>query len=193
MLWKKFVIGAAIVLPLVVVCWVVEFVFNFTSSLLRPLFEPLFERFGLVGRFDDLVLAAFALLITFFVLCVIGAIASHRLFAGKVRKWHDKIDQIPLIGVVYSAVRQLVKSLGQENIFKEPVYIPYPAPPCEVIGFVTGRDYRDNCVVLRVFVPSALSPTEGTFVFVPENMARRCDLAPEEAYKLVICGGLSDR
>ena len=67
---------------------------------------------------------------------------------------------------------------------------PYPAPPLEAIGFITGDwTSSDGVEMYRVYVPMALTPTEGLLQLVPVSITRKLDMSVDEALKLVVSGG----
>ena len=47
--------------------------------------------------------------------------------------------------------------------------------------------------LLNVFVPTTPNPTSGFFLMVPEEDVTELDITPEEAFKLIISGGMASK
>ncbi|MFC7335584.1 DUF502 domain-containing protein [Haloferula chungangensis] len=106
-----------------------------------------------------------------------------------------RIDRLPILGFVYSSIRQLVdalKGLGGERKFKGVAYIEYPSPGCRLLGFVTANyfDAQTSKNVTAVFMPTSPNPLTGFVVIVDDEKVTKCDMSLEEASKLIISAGL---
>jgi uncharacterized membrane protein len=106
-----------------------------------------------------------------------------------------RIDRLPILGFVYSSIRQLVdalKGLGGERKFKGVAYVEYPSPGCRLLGFVTANyfDPQTRKDVTAVFMPTSPNPLTGFVVIVDDDKVTKCDMTLEEASKLIISAGL---
>lgn len=106
-----------------------------------------------------------------------------------------RIDTLPILGFVYSSIKQLVdalKGLGGERKFKGVAYIEYPSPGCRLIGFVTANYYDPQTCknVTAVFMPTSPNPLTGFVVIVDDEKVTKCNMTLEEASKLIISAGL---
>ena len=75
------------------------------------------------------------------------------------------------------------------------VLLEYPRPGVWAIGFVTGQvDATIQAVVdgplLSVFVPTTPNPTTGWYAVVPEAETITLSLSVEDAFKILISGGI---
>ncbi len=106
-----------------------------------------------------------------------------------------RIDRLPILGFVYSSIRQLVdalKGLGGDRKFKGVAYIEYPSPGCRLLGFVTANyhDVQTGKDVTAVFMPTSPNPLTGFVVIVDDEKVTKCNMTLEEASKLIISAGL---
>ncbi len=73
--------------------------------------------------------------------------------------------------------------------------IEYPRPGIWSLGFVTGSMSQEiqakiSAPVLSVFIPTTPNPATGWYVVVPENEVINLSMSIEEAFKIVISGGI---
>ncbi|MEP4079766.1 DUF502 domain-containing protein [Haloferula sp.] len=106
-----------------------------------------------------------------------------------------RIDALPILGFVYSSIKQLVdalKGLGGEKKFKGVAYIEYPSPGCRLLGFVTANyfDEQRGKDVTAVFMPTSPNPLTGFVLIIDDEKVTNCDMTLEEASKLIISAGL---
>jgi len=189
--------GMAIAIPIVATIALLVFLFNIVAELLRPAFVPLFERVGLVGRVPGAALAALAMLITLFALAVLGMLVQNRIGRRLKKRWNDFLSRVPIVGALYEPIHQLVEAFtkpAEESGIKMVIRFPYPAEPLETLGFVTD-DWTDESGVpkYKVFLPMALTPTEGFFLIVPKSVAKVVDMTVSDALKLVVSAGFVDQ
>lgn len=183
--------GIAVTIPIVATGMLLVFLFDLVARLLHPVFGPIFERVGLTGRIPDVALAALAMMITMFALAALG-VAVQTVIGNRIkRKWNELLSKLPIVGLLYGPIHELVDALtSSHGAFKGVVTFPYPAPPLEAIGFITG-DWTslDGVEMYRVYMPMALTPTEGLLLLVPVSVTRKLDMSVDEALKLVVSGG----
>jgi len=114
----------------------------------------------------------------------------------RVLSWVEhRIERVPVLGFIYSSIRQLVdalKGLGGERKFKGVAYIEYPSPGCRLVGFVTGNyhDPQSGRDVTAIFLPTAPNPLTGFVVVVDDEKVMNSEMTLEEASKLIISAGL---
>jgi uncharacterized membrane protein len=71
------------------------------------------------------------------------------------------------------------------------VVIEYPRPGIRVIGFLTGVTTNETGAKwCRIFIPMSPLPTSGFLHLVPACEVRMTDLTVEEAFKMLISGGV---
>ena len=140
------------------------------------------------------------LLLTFLFIVFIGVIG--RAYIGKwlIKVGEEFIHKIPLISGVYSAIKQLMDTIfrSQEGSHAEKrkvVMIEFPRQGMYSIGFVTSTaqgetQEKTSKKVVNVFIPTTPNPTSGFFVMLPEHELIHLEMTVEEAFKLIISGGI---
>lgn len=137
----------------------------------------------------------FALSVLLIVL--VGWIA--RGFVGKriVAYVADTVQQIPVLGTIYAAVRQLLEAVfsSQAQQFQRVVLVQFPRKGVYVLGFVTAKAWPgvEEAVgesLVAVFVPTTPNPTSGFFAMFPEDECIALDMTVEEAFKALMSSGI---
>ncbi len=189
--------GLLVVIPLATTIWLSYVIANWAIKFLTRIpkqinpfdgFNPLLTNFlnFLVGLTVPLV----------FIL-LIGLMA--RNIAGKwLLDFGEQILQaIPLAGSVYKTLKQILETLFQDSQtkFRRVVMIEYPREGLWTIGFVTGKvsdviQTKFAKPMLSVFVPTTPNPTSGWYVVVPEDDVTTVPISIEDAFKVLISGGI---
>lgn len=105
------------------------------------------------------------------------------------------IERIPVLRSVYSALDQLLKTVGtgKGQQFSRVVYVEYPRKGCWALAFVTGPARGPNAPGqhLNVYVPTTPNPTSGFHLIVPENEVRESGMKVEEAFRTILSLGIA--
>lgn len=128
----------------------------------------------------------------------IGLIAKLRLVHWLFDLGERTLRRIPLIGTIYSAVQQLMQALfsGQGN-FSQVVLVQFPQPGMWSMGFLSREldpslSRKANPEALHcIFVPTTPNVTTGFLVMVPERDFTPLDLTIEDAFKIIMSGGMA--
>jgi len=106
--------------------------------------------------------------------------------------------RIPLVRPLYSAVKQLLGAIFSESShsFQRVALIQFPRKGIYAVCFVTGTatgEVQDKTAerVINVFLPTTPNPTSGFYLLVPESELIETSLTVEEAFKLIVSGGLA--
>ena len=84
---------------------------------------------------------------------------------------------------------------GDRGAFRKVVLIEYPRKGIWAVAFVTGvskgeiQELTERKLV-NVFVPTTPNPTSGFYILVPESDLVELSMSVEEAFKLIISGGM---
>lgn len=120
-------------------------------------------------------------------------------YVGRVlfRRLDRAYRRIPLIRVVYPAVKQVTDFfLVRRNVrFSRVVAVQYPRLGVYSIGFITGDGLsqiraEDGEQLMSVFIPSSPAPITGYTLFIRRSEVISLDLSIDEAIKLVVSGGV---
>ncbi len=180
--------GLAVFAPVVVTLWVAWSVFGLLDNWAHklPFYFP-----GL------------GVLILLGVILLIGVLVSNFLGRQLVRWVDEGIFRLPGVGVVYRTVKEFSKTLlnRDKNAFRQVVAVEFPRPGMYAIGFITGDapaavahlfdgvEGAEGPTAL-VFIMQAFSPATGFLVAVPERRLTKLDMPVEEAFKLILTGGI---
>jgi len=107
------------------------------------------------------------------------------------------LQAIPLAGSVYKTLKQLLETLLKDsgNKFRRVVLVEYPREGVWSLGFVTGvltGEFQTHfsSPMLGVFIPTTPNPTTGWYAVVPEDAVINLAMPIEDAFKVVISGGI---
>ena len=98
---------------------------------------------------------------------------------------------------MYAAVKQISDGMltSTRKNYTRVVLIEYPRRGVYTLAFVTGvsrgevqAKTQDN--VINLFVPTTPNPTSGFYLMVPETDVIDLDMSVEDAFKLLISGGM---
>ncbi|ABB38296.1 protein of unknown function DUF502 [Oleidesulfovibrio alaskensis G20] len=156
--------------------------------LLPPQYRPeAFLPFAVPGL-------GFLLLIV--VLLVTGLLVRNFLGRRLVDLGDAILARIPLVSSLYSGIKQLVETIfTSSRDFQRVVLIEYPRKGLYTMAFVTGVavgeiQSKTASKVLNVFVPTTPNPTSGFYLMVPEADVIPLEMNVEDAFKLLISGGI---
>jgi len=190
-----FLAGLAITAPVVItfylVMWIVEFLDGWFKPLIPAAYRPeTYLPFYIPGTG---VIAALVLL------TLIGGFAANIIGRMLVGLGDRIIRHMPVVGSVYSALKQIFQSAVREDGqgFSKVALIEYPRKGLYAVAFVTNAaDKRINEVtgeeMTAVFLPTTPNPTSGFLLFVPTQEVNILNMSVEEGAKLVISAGLAD-
>ncbi|HSG31503.1 MAG TPA: DUF502 domain-containing protein [Thermodesulfobacteriota bacterium] len=197
---RSFLTGLLVIIPfgltLFVVykisLWVVRFISFVPAKFIEPLSvlpKPLYQyatfSIGLIG----------ALII----IIAVGIIARNYL-GGKLLNFSENIiSKIPFARSIYSASKQMIETVLFSRGFKgikRVIMLEFPRKGIFCLGFVTGNvankaiDDTDD-TLLSIFVPNTPNPTSGYYLMLPESEVQEVSITVEEAFKVIISGGLA--
>jgi len=184
---NQLISGLFVLVPLWVTYLVVVAVFNAMASVLQPIVSRLPME---VPHWVELVISILA----FVLLVLLVGIVAGRVVGQRFLNWGESfILRIPIIKIIYSAAKQVVDAISVPNrkTFKSVVVIEYPRPGIKVIGFLSGVTKDETGASwCRIFIPMSPLPTSGFLHLVQAVEVRITDLSVEEAFKMLISGGV---
>ena len=128
---------------------------------------------------------------------VVGLLTRNFIGRKIVKLGENIVDRIPLVRILYTGVKQLLEPLflQKTNAFKRVALIEYPRRGVHVIGFVTGESKgevqsKTSKDMMNVFVPTTPNPTSGFYILIPEDEVVYLNMSVEDAFKLIISGGI---
>ncbi len=128
---------------------------------------------------------------------IIGLLTRSYVGNKTVQAWDLLIGRIPLVRNIYQAIKQFTEAVFSStgSYFKQVVMLEFPRPGLYSIGFVAGPARGDLEIkagqkIMSIFIPCTPNPTTGYYVLAPEKELLYLDMSVEEAFKLIVSGGL---
>jgi len=187
-----FLAGLLVIVPLGVTLFVITAILRLIDRLLiviPPKFHPhTYLPFKIPGL--GLVLAILLVMLT-------GILVKNYIGRRVVDFGEYILSGIPLVRPVYAAVKQVIQAMFGDTpyAFKRAILIEYPRKEIYALAFVTGRSYgeikeKTGKEMINVFLPTTPNPTSGFYLVVPEEDTVPLDISVEDAFKLLISGGV---
>jgi uncharacterized membrane protein len=114
-----------------------------------------------------------------------------------VKSYERLLGRIPLVRGIYAAVKQVMEQILSERAdrFRRVVLFEFPRKGVYSLGFVTGEATGEIGEKLpgrsyNVFIPCTPNPTSGFYLIVPEEDLIPVDLSVEQAFKIILSGGM---
>ena len=188
-----FATGLLVVGPIGLTVVVVQGVISWMDTLLYQVLPPALQPDRLLGyRIPGLGIVASLLLIL-----LVGVLTANVMGRFLVALFERFMNRIPLIKSIYTLFKQVAQTtFGRDRKgFRQVVLIEYPRQGIWTIGFVTGLTEGEiqrltDQKMVNVFVPTTPNPTSGFYLLVPEQEMIRLGMTVDEAFKLIISGGM---
>ena len=190
---QSFMAGILTLLPIAGTIWLLKVLIITAEDFSRSFIPQRFHPEQVLGH----DIPGIGLLFALVMILITGMLT--RLYLGKkLVTLGDKIfDRIPLGRGIYKAIKQFLNTIAgdTEKTFRRVVMVEFPAPGSYMIGFVTGTasgetQEKTREKVLNVFVPTTPNPTTGFLFLVPEHKLTPLEMSVEEAFKLIVSGGV---
>lgn len=197
---NRFIAGLLLLIPFAVTIVIIRWLFNKIYGILDPVIKKIQEWLISASILDTIppiiitgllfVLTILTVILLVYMTGTIGQIvAGKRLLAVS----ESVVVKIPLVGIIYSATKQVLSavSLPDRNAFKSVVMVQFPRVGLYAIGFFTGfiKD-SEGKTYCKVFIPTTPNPTTGFFEIVTPEEVQQTNLTIEDAFKMIISGGL---
>jgi uncharacterized membrane protein len=187
-----FIAGLLTVVPLSITIYVIAILLKNADRV----FNLLPDRFN-PKAYLPFPLPGLGILLVVVLIFATGVLVKNYI-GGKIVDFGERIVcQIPLVRPIYTAVKQLLVAIFSTpaGSFKRVVLIEYPRKGIYALGFVTGVAWGEvqemtNVKVINVFLPTTPNPTSGFYLLVPEQDTIPLEMNVEDAFKLLISGGL---
>ena len=187
---KYFFSGLAVFLPLVLAIYVFVWLMNFVESLLGKYLKPFFLEYY------DFYFWGLGILILVLLILFCGFLVTH--YFGRVihRTTERLVLQVPLLGTIYPAFKEISKFFFQEKArFEKVVLAEWPSQGTYVIGFLTNPTTprisdKIGKKLSNVMVPHVPNPLTGFLVLLPDDRITPLDITVEEAVRIIVSGGV---
>ena len=187
-----FLTGIAAIIPVGVTFYVFYLIIGMMNKLVRIIparFHP--------DQILPFHIPGLGVIITLILIFIVGLVTKSYLGKKAVVLGEKLVGKIPLARGIYNALKQLVDALLSDKgqSFKKAVLIEYPRKGLYSIAFVTGESrgevqLRTSQKCVNLFVPTTPNPTSGFYIMVPETDMVNLDMTVEEAFTLIVSGGI---
>lgn len=189
--------GLLVVIPLATTIWlsitVANWVIRFLTKIPKQL-NPFIDLHPILGNLMNLLIG-FA--VPLLCILIIGLMARNIVGRWLLDVGERILQAIPLAGAVYKTLKQLLETLLRDSNgrFRRVVLVEYPRKGMWAIAFVTGTlnaglQGAGIGDLLSVFIPTTPNPTTGWYAVVPESDVVNLNMSIEDAFKVVISGGI---
>jgi uncharacterized membrane protein len=183
---RFYIAGILVLAPTALTLWVVWSLFLFVDNILgQELRARGISVFGL----------GFVLLNV--VLLLLGWLTANILGKRVFALWDRLMHRVPLINKIYATLRQIGELFlgpARGKSFGRVAIVEFPSPGSWGLGFVTSNvageaGEKTGAPVRSVFIPSAVNPTTGFLLLVPENRIVYLEMTAEQAMKMIVSAG----
>lgn len=180
-LLSYFLNGLLYLVPVAVTIYVLVAVVSFADSI--------FAGIPIVGQIPGMGLVLVLILIT------LAGYFGNRLVTPQLVSWFNRnISKVPLIKLIYTSVRDLMKAfVGEKRKFNKPVLVKLdPEGYSNRFGFITQEDLSSLGLdgMISVYSPYPYSMM-GDLIIVPAKNVTLIDVKPADLMKMIVSGGVS--
>jgi uncharacterized membrane protein len=190
---RYFFAGLLVLVPvgltIVVVRWIVSLMDGLVVRMLPLRWQPE-QLFGFS-------LPGVGIVLTFLLILFTGVLVTNYFGHKLVQASEKLVYRIPLVKGIYTLFKQVADTVlsSERQGFRKVVLLEYPRKGIWSIGFVTGVSEGElqrvtERRVINVFMPTTPNPTSGYYILVPEEDAHVLGMTVEEAFKLIVSGGM---
>ncbi|HTL89303.1 MAG TPA: DUF502 domain-containing protein [Leptolyngbya sp.] len=189
--------GLLVVIPLATTIWLTYTIANWVINFLTRIPKQVNPFDGLNPILVNFLNFVVGLAVPLFSILFIGLMARNIAGRWLLDIGERVLQAIPLAGSVYKTLKQLLETVLRDTNgkFRRVVLVEYPRQGIWSIGFVTGAIGAEvqshfKSEMLSVFIPTTPNPTTGWYVVVPESEVINLALPIEDAFKVIISGGI---
>lgn len=183
---RFYLAGVLVLAPTALTLWVVWGLFRFFDNIL-----------GTELRARGISVFGLGFVLLNLLLLVLGWLATNLIGRRVFSLWDRVMHRVPLINKIYATLRQIAELLlGPSRVgsFGKVAVIEFPSPGNWGIGFVTSGSGGEPAIRIgqdlrSVFLPSAVNPTTGFLLLVPESRINYLDMTPEQAMRMIVSAG----
>jgi len=189
--------GLLVVIPLATTIWLSITVASAVIEFLTRIPKQLNPFDGLHPILVNLLNVLVGLAVPLLGILFIGLMARNIAGQWLLNLSEQILQGIPFAGSVYKTLKQLLETLLRDSNdkFRRVVLIEYPRRGIWSLAFVTGA--ADSSIqshlpedTIGVFVPTTPNPTSGWYAIVPRHEAIDLSISVEEAFKIIVSGGI---
>lgn len=189
--------GLLVVIPLATTIWLTITVASWVIDFLTRIPKQVDPFNGLPPLVDNLLNLLIGMTVPLTCILLIGLMARNIAGRWLLDFGERSLQSIPLAGPVYKTLKQLLETLLRDSSdkFRRVVLVEYPRRGIWALAFVTGTltpeiQTRVAEPMVSLFIPTTPNPTTGWYAVVPESDVVPLSISVEDAFKVVISGGI---
>ncbi len=189
--------GLLVVIPLATTIWLTYTIATWVIDFLTRVPKQVNPFDGLNPLLVNLLNFTVGLAVPLLSILFIGLMARNIAGRWLLDVGEQLLEAIPLAGAIYKTLKQLLETVLRDTTgkFRRVVLVEYPRSGVWSIGFVTGAIGSEvqshfTTDMLSVFIPTTPNPATGWYVVVPENDVIPLAMPIEDAFKVIISGGI---
>lgn len=193
--WTLFKTGLIAIAPLLLTIAIFNLIVKSAASLLRPIRTMITSMTPYIPSWISSI-PFIESLIVILILMLVGTGLNVLVFRSLLSKLEHWLDKIPFVRPIYSGMKNLVSSFGQQNrIQVQEVVLIKIKGGTYAIGFVTGKTPPEltpdaSKEYENVFVPTTPNPTGGMFYVAATSELIRLNMTRKEAMTYIMSVGL---
>jgi len=176
--------GLLYVAPLGLTIYAIVLLFNLIDGLIQKYIETLIK----------VHIPGLGIVLIFLTITFLGMIGG-TILGEPIRRAIEKVmDKAPFFKLIYSSIRDLLSAfVGKEKKFNQPVLVKVNTiSELEKVGFLTQEDLKKIGIEgkVAVYFPHSYN-FSGELFIVPSEHVRPLKMAPADAMKFVVSGGVA--
>lgn len=189
--------GLLVVIPLATTIWLTITIATWVIEFLTRIPKQLNPYDNLHPILVNLLNLVVGLTVPLLCILLIGLMARNIVGRWLLDLGERVLQAIPFAGAVYKTLKQLLETILKDSggKFRRVILVEYPRRGMWSIAFVTGTlsseiQSQMTRPMLSIFVPTTPNPTTGWYAIVPEDEVMNLSMSIEDAFKVVISGGI---
>ncbi len=165
--------------------------------LLAPVYVTGYIIFNLLDSLDSQFFVQYrgtGLVVLIGIIMIVGFLGSTFISVPVVQIFEDAIVKLPLIGIIYSSLKDLVGAfVGDKKKFNQPVrFVLNKENGIQKIGFITQQDLQFIEITdsVMVYCPHSYA-FSGELFIVPSASITLLNLPASDVMKMIVSGGVS--
>lgn len=165
--------------------------------LLAPVYVTGYIIFNLLDSLDSQFFVQYrgtGLVVLIGIIMIVGFLGSTFISVPVVQIFEEAIIRIPLVGIIYSSLKDLVGAfVGDKKKFNQPViFFLNKENGIQKIGFLTQEDLQFLAIKdsIMVYCPHSYA-FSGELFIVPSSSVTPLNLPASDVMKMIISGGVS--
>jgi uncharacterized membrane protein len=165
--------------------------------LLAPVYVTGYIIFNLLDSLDSQFFVQYrgtGLVVLIGIIMIVGFLGSTFISVPVVQIFEEAIVRIPLVGIIYSSLKDLVGAfVGDKKKFNQPViFFLNKENGIQKIGFLTQEDLQFLVIKdsIMVYCPHSYA-FSGELFIVPSSSVTPLNLPASDVMKMIISGGVS--